>query len=117
MKNDHVSLTFDPYSRSFTYTIIFISYCLKVLSTWTLISLYEHEKNKSNRTATLGSFIIKKPKNISIASSNPNPSVEAYTETTETNLNQHALSSHINEMTTHHVLFLKITLKTIMMFE
>ena len=57
--------------------------------------------NKSERTVTLDSFIIRKLKNISIAfSSNPNPSVDAHTETTDVNLNQHAISSHVNEMTT-----------------
>ena len=54
--------------------------------------------NKSKRTTALASFIIKKMKNISIASSNPNPSVDVHTGTTGVNFNQHAVSSNINGM-------------------
>ena len=55
---------------------------------------------KPKRTATLHSFIIKKLKNISTVSSNPNPSVDAHRETKDVNFNQHIISSHANEMTT-----------------
>ena len=56
--------------------------------------------NKSERTVTLDSFIMKKLKNNPIALSNTNPSVEAHTEITDVNFNQHAINSNVNEMTT-----------------
>ena len=55
--------------------------------------------NKPKRTATIASFIIKKLKNISIASSNPNSSVDVHTETVGVNLNQHAINRYVSEMT------------------
>ena len=60
MKIDDDSLTLDPYNKSFTYILILVSYCLKVLFTWYLISIDEHMMNKPKRTATLDLFIIKK---------------------------------------------------------
>ena len=62
--------------------------------------------NKPKRTAILDSFIIKKLKNIVIISSNSTPNIDLHTETTDINLNQHAISRNINEMTTHHFLVL-----------
>ena len=56
--------------------------------------------DKPKRTAALNLHIIKKLKNISIVPSNPNPSVDAHMEITNINLNQHAISSSANEMTT-----------------
>ena len=76
--------------------------------------------NNTKRTATLDSLIIKKLRHISIESSNPNSSVDTHTETTAVKLNQHAISSNINEMTTYHCLVLKIIvhrLKTIVTVE
>ena len=99
MQKDDDSLTFNPHNRSFTYTIVLVSYCLKVLSILYLISKYEHKMNKPKRTATLGSFIIEKLRNISKAFSNSNPNVDTHTETTDVNLNQHTINSHVNEMT------------------
>ena len=65
-----------------------------------LISIYRHKMNKPKRNTILDSFIIKKPKNISKASSNPNLSEDSHTETTDVNLDQHAISNQVNEMTT-----------------
>ena len=99
MTKNYESLTFDRYNGSFTHTMILTSYCLKVLSTPYLISIYEYQMKKSKRTATFDLFLMKKLKNISIASSTPNPSVDAFAEITDVNLNQHAISSHVNNMT------------------
>ena len=99
MKKGHDLVTFDLYNTSFTYTLILVSYRLKVPSTLYLISISEHKMNETRRTATLDSFIIKKPKNISIISSNPHSSVDAHTETTDVNLHQHAMRSNVIEMT------------------
>ena len=62
-------------------------YCLKVLSTWYVISIYKHKMKKLKRTATLDSFIIKKLKNISIAYSISTPNVDADTEPIDVNFN------------------------------
>ena len=60
--------------------------------------------NKIRRTATLDLFFIKKLRNTSIASSlDPNPNIDAHMGTTDINLNQHAISSNVNEMTTSFV--------------
>ena len=56
--------------------------------------------NKTRGTETLDSLIIKKLKNISLVSSDPNPSVDAHTETINVNLHQCAISHNIIEMTT-----------------
>ena len=63
MQKNHDSLTFDRYTRLFTYTITLVPYCLKVPSIWYLFSINEHKRNKPERTTTLNSFIIKKLRN------------------------------------------------------
>ena len=69
--------------------------------------------NKTRRTITLDSLIIKKLRRIPIKPSNPNSSVNAHTKTTVVELNQHPISSNINEITTQHFLILKLIVITL----
>ena len=53
MKKYDTPLTFDPYNRSFTYTIVLVSYCLRVLSMSYLTSIYGIKMNKPKKTTIL----------------------------------------------------------------